>query len=78
MEMTEREQFEAWVDRDKINNCHPMEAALIAWQASRATPADQFPYQKTFDAIAAATSISGGNVSVSVAAFIESFTGEKP
>ncbi|WP_431290438.1 hypothetical protein [Burkholderia cepacia] len=35
--------------------------------------AEQFPYQKTFNAIAAATSVEGGNVSISVKAFREAF-----
>lgn len=33
----------------------------------------QFPYQKTFNAIAAATSVEGGNVSISVKAFRDAF-----
>lgn len=38
--MTEREEFEAWVNCDLINNCHPMEAAWVAWQAARANISD--------------------------------------
>ncbi|HDR9756473.1 TPA: hypothetical protein ACK3Q6_001650 [Burkholderia cepacia] len=36
-------------------------------------PTQQFPYQKTFNAIAAATSVEGGNVSISVKAFRDAF-----
>ncbi|WP_208453756.1 hypothetical protein [Burkholderia gladioli] len=43
-------------------------------RASQATAvADPFPYQKTFNAIAAATSIVGGHVSISVKAFQDAF-----
>lgn len=40
---------------------------------SRNVPAQTFPYQKTFDAIAAATTIEGGRVAVSVRKFEEAF-----
>ncbi|MCA8237698.1 hypothetical protein [Burkholderia cenocepacia] len=40
-------------------------------------PAEPFPYQKTFNAIAAATSIVGGHVSISVKAFQDAF-GDAP
>lgn len=39
---------------------------------------ETFPYQKTFDAIAAATSICGGHVSISVQAFREAFGATHP
>jgi hypothetical protein len=35
--------------------------------------AEAFPYQKTFDAIAAATSVSGGHIAISVTKFVEAF-----
>lgn len=38
-------------------------------------PAEVFPYQKTFNAIAAATSVEGGHVSISVKAFRDAFGG---
>lgn len=38
-------------------------------------PEEAFPYQKTFNAIAAATSVEGGHVSISVKAFRDAFGG---
>ncbi|WP_186061024.1 hypothetical protein [Burkholderia gladioli] len=47
---------------------------FVAGRASQAAaPAEPFPYQKTFNAIAAATSIVGGHVSISVKAFQDAF-----
>ncbi|KVE27228.1 hypothetical protein WS67_12045 [Burkholderia singularis] len=40
-------------------------------------PAEPFPYQKTFNAIAAATTVEGGNVAISVKAFRDAF-GDAP
>lgn len=37
-----------------------------------------FPYQKTFNAIAAATSVCGGQIAVSVAKFVEVFDAAPP
>jgi hypothetical protein len=61
------------------------QAAWSAWQARAASTsanvaqgAEAFPYQKTFDAIAAATSISGGHVAISVAKFVEAFGAAPP
>ncbi|KGS43821.1 hypothetical protein X945_3215 [Burkholderia pseudomallei ABCPW 107] len=47
-----------------------------AWQHLLVyAPAEAFPYQKTFNAIAAATSVEGGHVSISVKAFRDAFGG---
>ncbi len=63
---------EAWVEladedrkywRDTVRSVH----------ATRDAASIEFPYQKTFDAIAAATSVCGGNIAVSVGKFVESF-----
>lgn len=50
----------------------------IAQTANVAQGAEAFPYQKTFNAIAAATSISGGHVAISVAKFVEAFGAASP
>ncbi len=46
-----------------------------ARRAQADAPAEAFPYQKTFNAIAAATSVEGGHVSISVKAFRDAFGG---
>jgi hypothetical protein len=48
---------------------------VIAGAGDDAAPAqsEAFPYQKTFDAIAAATSVSAGRVAISVIKFREAF-----
>ena len=51
-----------------------MQDVIAANAQAPSVPAD-FPYQKTFNAIAAATSVCGGQIAVSVAKFVESFNG---
>jgi hypothetical protein len=50
---------------------------MAAIESAGAT-GQQFPYQKTFNAIAAATSIQGGHIAVSVEKFIEAFGSAAP
>ncbi|WP_369050471.1 hypothetical protein [Burkholderia gladioli] len=50
-----------------------LNVARASQAAAPAEAREPFPYQKTFDAIAAATSIVGGHVSISVNAFCEAF-----
>ncbi|KVZ27005.1 hypothetical protein WL14_00745 [Burkholderia cepacia] len=57
------------------SNIVPLYAAPQPAQAD--AQAEPFPYQKTFNAIAAATSVEGGNISISVKAFRDAF-GDAP
>lgn len=80
------ETFSNWWNRhcwDASNMDH--DSAELAWKASTvasrvasaevdvAQNAQVFPYQKTFDAIAAATSVSGNHVAISVTKFVAAF-----
>jgi hypothetical protein len=44
-----------------------------ALTAEKVVGQDPFPYQKTFNAIAAATSLSAGHIAISVSKFVEAF-----
>lgn len=39
--MSERDDFDKWVDCDLIDNGHPLEIAWLAWQAARRTVSGQ-------------------------------------
>ncbi|WP_208455243.1 DUF3850 domain-containing protein [Burkholderia gladioli] len=59
---------------DELRKKKPKAAARASQGAAPAEAREPFPYQKTFDAIAAATSITaGGHVSISVEAFRKAF-----
>lgn len=76
----EREAFEAWFKTAGIWN------DVIAWRAWQArasltaekVAAEPFPYQRTFDAIAAATSVCAGRVAISVIDFRKAFAAPQP
>ncbi|WP_186077525.1 hypothetical protein [Burkholderia gladioli] len=59
---------------NELRKKKPKAAARASQAAALAEAREPFPYQKTFDAIAAATSITaGGHVSISVEAFRKAF-----
>lgn len=89
----EQASFEAWwdslpssasrQDADSEYEADVKEWALMAWQAALASNkaaavAVDFPYQRTFDAIAAATKIEAGHVAISVRAFSEAYNATHP
>jgi hypothetical protein len=59
---------------ETVIECVPLYATLPAPIVS----ADDFPYQRTFDAIAAATKIEAGHIAISVRAFAEAYNAESP
>ena len=68
---------------DTPNANEKLQAALEAWQAALASNkaaavAVDFPYQRTFDAIAAATKIEAGHIAISVRAFAEAYNAKSP
>jgi hypothetical protein len=75
VEQDERERFYAQGLQDGIRIG---ETRTASTSANVAQGAEAFPYQKTFNAIAAATSISGGHVAISVAKFVEAFGAAPP
>ena len=69
-----KEVIPAWAEwtHSVLAFAHAIEAAHSAGAQ------EPFPYQKTFDAIAAATSVSAGGVSISVIKFREAFGNTQP
>lgn len=57
-------------EKSRHCSCEPAKRAMAEAQAERPGP---FPYQRTFNAIAAATEVCAGNVAISVIKFREAF-----